>query len=161
MKKLAASTSRAMGKLTGSLVVTAACLPKRAEPPHPPPSRQTSSQLERRGRRLSSAGASPVPSQLKESSAENEVLSAEAVLAAGVGAGPTTAKLAVDEADAEKQGDAPHSGTGTRGNGLGAAAAEAAVGGAADEARGGEVQHATPPRCRGRGSGKLRGGDLM
>lgn len=159
---MAVSTSRATGKITASLVVTAACLPKRTAPPHPAPSRQASSQLERRGRRLSAAGASPVPSRLKESNAENEAPSAEAVRPAGVGTEPSMVKLAVDKAGTEKQSDAPRSSTSTRGERPGAAAAEVVVVGAAGgQAKGGGVHHNVSPRCRERSSGKLRGGDLM
>lgn len=161
LRKMAASTSRTTGKLTASLVVTAACLLNKTEPPHPPPSAQTSSQLDRRGRRLSSAAPSPVPSRLGRPNADKEVPNAEAARAAGEGTGPTTPQLAVYEAGTKKQSDVPQPGTGTLGKGRGASAAEATVAGAAREARSGEVQHAMPPRCRGRSSGKLRGGDLM
>lgn len=160
---MAASTSRAAGKVTASLVVTAACLPRRAAPPQPPTSRQPSSQLERHSRRLSPAGPAPIPSRLKESNAQNEVLGAEAVRAGGVGTGQTAAKLAADKVGAEKKsGASPSSETTTRrGKRRGAAAAETAVDGTSDEARSGGVQHAVPQPCRGRSSGKLRGGDLM
>lgn len=163
LTKMAASTSRTTGKLTASLVVTAACLPTRAQPPHPPPSRQTSPRPERRGRRLSSAGPSPVPSRSKESNnAAKELPDAEAARAAGVGDGPATPQVAADQGGTEMRRDAPRrSSTGTLGKGRRASAAAAPVAGAAGDDTSGETQPPNSPRCRERSSGKLRGGDLM
>lgn len=159
---MAVSTSRATGKVTASLVVTAACLPQRLAPPQPPPRNQASSRPDRRSRHLSSAGATVIPGRLKDSNAENQIPGAQAVRAAGVGAGSTTVKSAVDRIGSEKQSDAPQSGTSTGGEGRGAeAAAETAVAGADGEAGSDGVQHSMPTRCRERSSGKLRGGDLM
>lgn len=178
MKKIVASTSRATGKVTASLVVTAACLPQSAEPPKPSPGSEIPpSQVGRRGRRLSSAGTTPsLSSRAKGANAENSGPDAdEDRPTRRVGVGPPAVGPAVDKAATEKRGAASASGA-TNPDGRGASevaaagdataisptVASAMIGSGGVTRGSGEQQIVpAPPQCRERTAGKLRGGDLM
>lgn len=177
MKKAVASTSRATGNVTASLVVTAACLSQGAEPPKPSPGSEIPpSQVGRRGRRLSSAGTAPLSSRAQGTNAEKSGPDAEeARPATRAGSGPPAVGPAVDKAATGKRGAASASGatnpdepgaSGVAAAGDAAAASPAvasAVIGASGVTGGGGGQRRVPapPECRERSSGKLRGGDLM
>lgn len=154
---MAVSTSHATGKLTASLVVTAACLPQSSAPPNLPLGHSV-----RRERLPSSPGFTPVSRRVKETSAENGGLGIEPVpVAAGAGSRPQAIARAV-ESQPEKQSDASSSGT-TKPDepAIGAEGEARSGGGEGGEEQGEQEGSPLLPYCRESTSGQLRGGDLM
>lgn len=163
LQRMATSTSRAAGKLTASLVATAACLPQStAAPPHFPPDH--SIRREQRSRRLSSSPGFPsVSSRVKEIDVENGSPGVDTMPAAAAGgaSGPR-AVAAVVESQAEKRSDEPSSGTFRPDDATIGANSEARTRGGAGGGTYGKQEDSMPlPHCRERSSGQIRGGELM
>ncbi|CAM9874374.1 unnamed protein product [Ectocarpus sp. 4 AP-2014] len=164
LQKLAASTSRATGKVAATLVINAACFHRGK--PAPSPRREISSPLERGSRRLPTFGAGNLASG-EEDKAPTEDKT-----------GPTAIEMTAGKTINNERGDASPSSVVTP---PGQGEAEVADTPAATEVdaqlitkRGGEEnrrgrkeveeegakEHLTLPECRQRSSGQLRGGDL-
>ncbi|CAM9821677.1 unnamed protein product [Ectocarpus fasciculatus] len=161
--KLAASTSRAAGKVTATLVVNAACL----HGGKPSPRRETSPQPERGSRRLPIPGASSLASGEEEKAPSDDVI------------GPSAIEMAAAKTVNNKRGDAsplsvttsPDQREAEVADTLAAARTDAELitnnrggedirgGGEEVEEEGGK-EHLTLPECRQRSAGQLRGGDL-
>lgn len=164
LQTLAASTSRATGKVAATLVINAACLHRGK--PAPSTRREIPSQLERGSRRLPIPGASNLASGEEDKAPTDDKR------------GPPAIEMAAAEKINNQRGDASPSSVATPpGQGEAEVAdtpaaaradAELITNGGGEENRGGreEVEgeggkeHLTLPECRQRSSGQLRGGDL-
>ncbi|CAB1101305.1 unnamed protein product [Ectocarpus sp. CCAP 1310/34] len=163
LQKLAASTSRAAGKVAATLVINAACI-HRGEPA-PTPRREISSQLAR-GRRL------PIPGARNLASGEEDKAPTDDKR------GPPAIEIAAGEKISNQRGDVSQSLVATPPDQAQVGVADTPAATWADaqlitnrggeENRGGreEVEEEggketlTLPECRQRNSGQLRGGDL-
>ncbi|CAM9921687.1 unnamed protein product [Ectocarpus sp. 8 AP-2014] len=164
LQKLAASTSRATGKVAATLVINAACLHRGK--PAPSPRREISSPLERGSRRL------PIPGARNLASGEEDKAPTDDKR------GPPATEMAAGEKINNQRGDVspslvatpPGQGEAEVADTPAAARADAEViinrGGEEDRGGGKEVEEEggkerlTLPECRQRSSGQLRGGDL-
>ncbi|CAM9295118.1 unnamed protein product, partial [Scytosiphon promiscuus] len=175
LKKMATSTSRATGKVTATLVVTAACLSQGTTASRPPlQSSEASDQGERRGRRLVSPGAGVGSGGAKAVAADTAF---DSLLAAADRAtmlpelkAETFQKGARDQ---QQRATATPSVTALREVGRAALDNKTAGLGEGDEFAtgaseekidgnlGGEKQSPRLLACRERSSGPLRGGDLI
>ncbi|CBJ48989.1 hypothetical protein Esi_0115_0029 [Ectocarpus siliculosus] len=164
LQKLAASTSRATGKVTATLVINAACLHRGK--PAPSPRREISPPLERGSRRL------PIPGARNPASGEEDKAPTDDKR------GPPAIEMAAGEKINNQRGDVspslvatpPGQGEAEVADTPAAARADVEVitnrGGEEDRGGGKEVEEEggkerlTLPECRQRSSGQLRGGDL-